>query len=493
MKSKSVFMLVLLFLLTFNLPKVHSTEIRIIYINNVDGYLRACHCPGNLFGGLLYAVGVIDKLREENPNTLFVDAGDLFPGKNWKPKARYAIEFYNYLQVDAVNVGDQEFWFGVPYLQQLAALARFPFISANVLYNDKPLFKPYLIKNVGGIDVAIIGILHPDALHLIKKSKIQHVRAVDFKPILRKILAELKQKSLPIIILLSHSGLENDKQIAREFPEINFIIGAHSENLLKQPLVVGKTAIFQAEHYAHYLGVLDVQANDKGVLNYKNQMIKLESVPVTQKAAKIYQRYLNASDALVDSLSKVVNQSKKKYKAAPSSVQCGNCHFDEYDQWSRTPHAFAWETIAEDGRTKDISCITCHTTLYGKKGGFVDTKVTPDLVNVGCVSCHTDFEGHPAKKKTMQKVSESTCIACHDKPNSPDFNFATYRQAVLHQLDYYTIKKGDWLSKIAQRRYGDVHRWPLIYLANREDIQNPNIIFPEQKIILPRIPKNKLK
>lgn len=104
-----------------------AVNLRLIYINNVDGYLRACHCPGNLFGGLLYAVDVVDKLRAENPNTIFVDSGDLFPAKNWEPKARFAFEFYNRMGLDALNIGEQEFWFGVDYLKNWRKIVNLKF------------------------------------------------------------------------------------------------------------------------------------------------------------------------------------------------------------------------------------------------------------------------------------------------------------------------------------------------------------------------------
>ena len=490
MLKKTLF-LVLIFLLisqTFG-----QAKLRLIYINNVDGYLRACHCPGNLFGGLLYAVDVVDKLRAENPNTIFVDSGDLFPAKNWEPKARFAIEFYNRMGLDALNIGEQEFWFGVNYLRKMANKSRFNILSANLYWHGKPLFKPYIIKELDGIKVAVIGLLNPELIKRLDNQKIKGIEVKSYEDTLNKVLADIKTQNVDLIILLSHAGDAFDRQVASKFPQINFIVSGHSEKLFEQPVVVGKTALLQAEHYAHYIGVLDINYLGAGKFSYKNKMIKLENVAVIEDAAKIYQKYLDATDALVDSLSKTVSLQQKNYQAVPKSSDCGSCHFDEYNHWSRTPHAFAWSVIQEDGRTSDVSCISCHTTWFGKKGGFLNTTSTPQLVNVGCVSCHVDFKGHPQQKKTMEPVKESTCIECHDRPNSPDFNFETYRQAVLHELDYFTIKKGDWLSKIAERKYGNPFRWPIIYRANRPEINNPNLIFPGQKIILPRIPENKIK
>lgn len=50
----------------------------------------------------------------------------------------------------------------------------------------------------------------------------------------------------------------------------------------------------------------------------------------------------------------------------------------------------------------------------------------------------------------------------------------------------YTVVSGDSLSKIAKREYGDAAKWPLIYQANRDKIQNPDLIHPGQVLTLPR-------
>jgi len=49
----------------------------------------------------------------------------------------------------------------------------------------------------------------------------------------------------------------------------------------------------------------------------------------------------------------------------------------------------------------------------------------------------------------------------------------------------YTVRKGDSLSKIAKREYGDAQQWRRIYEANRETIENPDLIYPGQVIRIP--------
>jgi hypothetical protein len=132
--------------------------------------------------------------------------------------------------------------------------------------------------------------------------------------------------------------------------------------------------------------------------------------------------------------------------------KCKKCHIKQYKGWSQTKMAKAFELLkpgvrAEEKKsvgldpekdyTKDETCIPCHTTGYGKSGGFTSLEETPELVGVGCEVCHGPGggylrEGYMTMKNKMYKRSElieaglvipdaSTCTAlCHNE-NSPFF------------------------------------------------------------------------
>lgn len=54
----------------------------------------------------------------------------------------------------------------------------------------------------------------------------------------------------------------------------------------------------------------------------------------------------------------------------------------------------------------------------------------------------------------------------------------------------HTVVQGDWLSKLAEKYYGSVRKWPVIYEANRQTIgRNPDRILPGQRLVIPRLPK----
>ena len=61
--------------------------------------------------------------------------------------------------------------------------------------------------------------------------------------------------------------------------------------------------------------------------------------------------------------------------------------------------------------------------------------------------------------------------------------------AKTEQPNFYTIEKGDSLSKIAEREYGDAQQWRALFEANKEVIEDPDLIYPGQRIRIPADPK----
>lgn len=149
---------------------------------------------------------------------------------------------------------------------------------------------------------------------------------------------------------------------------------------------------------------------------------------------------------------------------------CKKCHIKEWKSWSETKMAKTFETlkpgVAAEAKTKagldpnkdyttDATCLPCHTTGYGKPGGFVDVATTPELMGVGCETCHgpggtyTQDQYMSLKNKEYKKaevvavglvdqVSERQCIACHntDSPFVGDdyvFDFATRKDEGVHE------------------------------------------------------------
>lgn len=120
------------------------------------------------------------------------------------------------------------------------------------------------------------------------------------------------------------------------------------------------------------------------------------------------------------------------------SNACQSCHAKEFETWQASPHAHAVKTLEKAGKQTNADCLGCHTTAYGKPGGYPEggaPEASPDFARVGCESCHGpggDHVGETARRvgtilslgdKCDSCVILKVCGTCHDQANDPGFEF----------------------------------------------------------------------
>lgn len=225
-------------------------------------------------GGYARRMGVIKKIRSQEPNVLLFDAGDFFQGTAYFNffNGRIEIDALNRMQYDAVTLGNHEFDNGMDTLAAVLKKAAFPIISSNYNVTNTPIadyVKPYLILKRFGLKIGIM------ALNVQPKSLIieSNYRGLNYNdPIVEATkMAEylkLKQKC-DVIICLSHLGSDanaktvNDFQVARETRYIDVIIGGHSHTMLnnaKEKNLDGKSVVIaQVAKSGLYLGKIELE------------------------------------------------------------------------------------------------------------------------------------------------------------------------------------------------------------------------------------------
>lgn len=125
------------------------------------------------------------------------------------------------------------------------------------------------------------------------------------------------------------------------------------------------------------------------------------------------------------------------------SQACQSCHASEHETWSKGPHARALSTLEKAGKAASNDCTKCHTTGFGRTGGFpVDGKASSHaaLAGVGCESCHGPGGEHvkdgSPKVGTIVSLTDKCdscvilqiCGSCHDSANDPGFEFEVKRK-----------------------------------------------------------------
>ncbi len=110
---------------------------------------------------------------------------------------------------------------------------------------------------------------------------------------------------------------------------------------------------------------------------------------------------------------------------------CAECHEKEYENFStfsKKAHSFDSLLRLKKGLTEAEfkSCFECHTTGYGKPGGFRSIEETPELSNLGCESCHGPGSLHQESEdpeEIIKKVSIEHCVDCHNQERVAAFDF----------------------------------------------------------------------
>ena len=199
-------------------------------------------------GGFSRIVRIIES--ERTPNAIVLNSGELngtLYFSVYKGEPDFLV--FNALGLDAYALGNHEFDEGDERLAELIELANFPIVSSNALPEPaSPLWRvrdqilPYVIREVEGERVGIIGILK------VEKTKNSSLVSEDvsFTPEIEtaaRMVAELEAQGVDKIVLLSHVGYFNDLAIALAVPGIDVIVGGDSHSLLGDADALGQVGL----------------------------------------------------------------------------------------------------------------------------------------------------------------------------------------------------------------------------------------------------------
>ncbi len=269
------------------------------YAHTYLDFERAAKQYGKV-GGFAHIATLVKQLKASRPGALLLDGGDTWQGSAtslWTG-AQDMVDAAKLLGVD-VMTAHWEFTFGEERVKQIiekdfAAGGSFKgidFIAQNVKTKDfeDPVFKPYVIKEMNGVTVAIIGQAFPytpiaNPGYLVPNWSFG-IREDD----LQKQVNECRAKGAQAVVLLSHNGMDVDLKLASRVTGIDAILGGHTHDGVPVPTMVknagGQTLVTNAGSNGKFLGVLDIDVKDKKVagINYKLLPIFANYLPADQE------------------------------------------------------------------------------------------------------------------------------------------------------------------------------------------------------------------
>ena len=260
--------------------------------------------------GLAKVATLIKGVRREQPNVVLIDSGDTIQGspleslharKNNQPPDPMMLAM-NSLKYDAMAVGNHEYNFGLKVLEKARSEAQFPWLSANTYDSatGKTHYKPYLVKEVSGVKIGILGLTTPGIPNWDNAQNFAGlefheplVEAQKWVPILRQ------QEKVDVVVIAMHMGLEEDLRtgepnpsqvlheneaiaIAKEVPGVDLIFMGHTHREVPS-LFINGVLLTQANYWGRHLARVDVYLEKLGTGGWRIFAKSARTIPTDDK------------------------------------------------------------------------------------------------------------------------------------------------------------------------------------------------------------------
>jgi len=234
-------------------------------------------------GGVVARSNLINFIKKGNPNTLVLDAGDVFQGTPYFNffEGEVELKLMSKMGYDASTLGNHEFDNGIEKLAKSLKHANFSFLNSNYTFKNTALenkISKYKIFNVDGIKIGVFG-LGIELNGLVEKKLYTGINYLDPVEISIDITNELKfNHNCDLIICLSHLGFSYSKDknimcdlvLAKKTRNIDLIIGGHTHTFLEKPVQIKNlddknVLINQVGCFGINLGKIDFYFSDEKI------------------------------------------------------------------------------------------------------------------------------------------------------------------------------------------------------------------------------------
>ena len=269
-------------------------KITILHTNDVHSHIEPFpkdHSKFPNMGGFERRSTLINNIRLKNPNTLLLDAGDVFQGTPYFNFYGGELEFklMSMLKYDAMTIGNHDFDNGIDGLNSQLPKASFDIISSNydfsntILENKIKRTKTYILDEVK-IGVFGLGI---ELKGLVSDELYKETKYLDTVEISNDITDYLKnEEKCDLIICLSHLGYKYKKNkisdfiLAQKTKDIDLIIGGHTHTFMDKPTItknkIGNDVIInQVGCFGVYLGKIDFYLDTNKIKITKSKLLTI--------------------------------------------------------------------------------------------------------------------------------------------------------------------------------------------------------------------------
>ncbi|HNQ03983.1 MAG TPA: thiosulfohydrolase SoxB [Thiobacillaceae bacterium] len=239
-------------------------------------------------GGFAHLKTLVDRVRAQRPGSLLLDGGDTWQGSAtalWT-NAQDMVDACIALGVN-VMCPHWEMTYGAERVMEIVngdfKKAGLDFVAQNIITNDfgDQVFKPYVMKNINGVQVAIIGQAFPYTPIANPRWMVPDWSFGIRDDSMQEFVDEARSKGAQVVVVISHNGMDVDLKMASRVSGIDCIFGGHTHDGVPQPVQVkndgGVTLVTNAGSNGKFLGVMDFDVRDGKVKGWKYRLLPVFS------------------------------------------------------------------------------------------------------------------------------------------------------------------------------------------------------------------------
>lgn len=337
----------------------NTVRIVVYHTNDIHGWMMPQKIKEKEKEKLVGGFAVLASYLKDKPRGyLLIDSGDFFQGTPEGDLTRgdSVLECMNALGYTAVALGNHEYDLGEENVKRLSRLAKFPFLSANTFdaktKKGVPYAKPYILKEINGAKVAIIGLTTSNMKNLVFPKNIAGLHFEREVDTLKRVVEEVKKQGAQVILVAAHVGIETkesppdfegEKFLAANVPGIHLILGGHSHFGLESPYQDEKNNTLIAHNRSGLKTVtrtmLRVWKKSGKLFTSRYQLIPLEVEKYGEdsEVKKIVESY---QKKVGEKLDVVIGESKMVLDRKGIETLLGNWQTDVMRKFAKTDIAF---------------------------------------------------------------------------------------------------------------------------------------------------------
>ncbi len=271
-------------------PMADTRRVSLVYVNDIHAQIEP---HAELFwsggteefvrdaGGLSRMATLFNRLRAERPDELLlVDGGDTIQGSGpaaWS-EGRVVVEPMNALGLDVAIPGNWSVAYGAEAWKQRASEFNYPLVAANMRDEEtgELLFPPYLLKEVNGVRIAIIGFTEPD-IPTRQPPYMSEGLAFQTHDVLPPLVKEVREEhQADLVVVATHIGLPKAIGLAERLEGVDIVLSSDTHERTYQPIIRGDTWVVEAGAFGSLVGMLEIEVDsDNQIVDRAWRLIEL--------------------------------------------------------------------------------------------------------------------------------------------------------------------------------------------------------------------------